>query len=185
MQTNNPINYFSELTDPVDRVLHKIKGNFRRHFVGNALLEDGIDSVPPAWLTHDVSETLKGFLQSQHPQARGGEDLPDLEEGETEIARLTLANSVHREASSLRALAGKNKGSISLKIVDEYASEIELPFDQVDAPPTAEEVVDLFLDCDPMQVGDGNLKYCFQSYFYDDLNSIAEQRGLEISELSW
>ena len=36
------------------------------------------------------SIALKNWLGRQNPQFRGGEDLPDLENGEVEIARLTL-----------------------------------------------------------------------------------------------
>ena len=185
MTTKSQINYFQNLSDPIDQILHQIKGNFRRLFVGEEVSKNGKDSIPPAWLEHDLSETLKGFLQRQHPQARGGEDLPDLEEGETEIARVTLSNTIHREVRSLRAKDSNQNDPISLRVVDEYGSEIDLPYDETFEPLTAEEVIDLFLDCDPMQVGDENLEYFFQSFFYDDLNSIAEQRDLEISELTW
>ena len=101
MTTKSQINYFQNLSDPIDQILHQIKGNFRRLFVGEEVSKNGKDSIPPAWLEHDLSETLKGFLQRQHPQARGGEDLPDLEEGETEIARVTLSNTIHREVRAL------------------------------------------------------------------------------------
>jgi hypothetical protein len=71
---------------------------------------------------------LKNWLGRQNPQFRGGEDLPDLENGEVEIARLTLANSVHGEVTSLRAKLTKEDGKISLRMVDEYESEIKLPY---------------------------------------------------------
>jgi hypothetical protein len=47
-------------------------------------LGEGIESVPTAWLEHDISPFLKDYLTSRHPRARGGEDLPDLEDGQVE-----------------------------------------------------------------------------------------------------
>ena len=60
-------------------MIRGIKGNFRREFVMRGILDGGLESVPPAWLAHDLSMVLKNFLTSQHPRAGGGEDLPDLE----------------------------------------------------------------------------------------------------------
>ena len=184
MPTKNILNYFQK-TNPIDQTLQSIKGNFRRHFVGEEISKGGKDSIPPAWLNHNLSETLKGFLQGQHPQARGGEDLPDLEEGEIEIARVTLANTVHREVSSLRAKNLKSGKLIGFQIVDEYGNDIELPFDEAKEAITGEEIIDLFLDSEPSQLGDENLEYSFQSIFYDDLNLIASKRGIKITELDW
>ena len=185
MPTKKTLNYFQKPNHPIEQTLQSIKGNFRRMFVANEIANNGPDSIPPAWLTQDISETLKGFLQGQHPQARGGEDLPDLEEGEIEIARVTLANTVHREVSSLRAKNLKSGKLIGFQIVDEYGNDIELPFDEAKEAITGEEIIDLFLDSEPTQVGDENLEYSFQSIFYDDLNLIASKRGIEITELDW
>lgn len=183
MSAKSQINYFQKLSNPIDQTLIQIKGNFRRHFVGEEISKGGKDSIPPAWLNHNLSETLKGFLQGQHPQARGGEDLPDLEEGEIEIARVTLANTVHREVASLRAQNTKPK--IKISIFDEYEGYIELPYDEIENSLDSEEIVDLFIDCEPTQVGDEQLEYHFQSFFYNDLNLIAKNKGLTVTELDW
>ena len=62
-----------------------------------------IESIPEEWLEHDVSRDLKCSLGYTRFDLRGGEDLPDLLEGEIEIARVTLVDSVHGEVISLRA----------------------------------------------------------------------------------
>jgi len=171
-----PMDYFEAAPTREEAVLRIIKGNFRRQFVGQGMRDAGIDGVPSAWREHNLSEVLRGFLGGQHPRARGGEDLPDLKDGEVEIARMTLANSVHGEVTSLRA---KRKGAtISLRLVDEYGTKIELPFRTCDEPLTAEQVIELFRDCEPSQTAT-ECTVEFQSFFYADLDEVAEKLGFK------
>jgi hypothetical protein len=182
MKTTEQINYFEDLDSESDKIIIQIKGNFRRSFVADAITSEGVDSIPPAWRRHNLSLTLRDFLQSQHPSARGGEDLPDLEEGEREIARLTLVDSVHGEVISLRAKQLKGS-SFQLGMVDEYDTVIELPYKESSKLLSSEEVISLFLDCEPNQLSDSSLKYNFQSFFYNDLNDKACKHGVEIAPI--
>ena len=180
------IDYFSPPSSREEEVLRGIKGNFRRTFVGRSIEEDGLDSIPGAWKGHDISEVLKSMLQGQHPQARGGEDLPNLEEGEVEIARLTLANSVHGEVTSLRAKPGESPGEIIFRMVDEYEEKIDLPRDSSNAPLTGNEVIGMFRDSNPSPTNT-ECEIEYQSFFYSDLNACAKrleenQHGLGESE---
>jgi hypothetical protein len=171
-----PMDYFAPAPTPEEAVLRLIKGNFRRQFVGEGMREAGIDGVPSAWREHHLSEVLRGFLGGQNPRARGGEDLPDLKQGEVEIARMTLSDSVHGEVTSLRA---KKKGAkIAIQLVDEYGTKIELPFDHCGAPLTAEQVIELFRDCEPSQTAT-ECAFEFQSFFYEDLEETAEKLGIK------
>jgi hypothetical protein len=172
------IDYFAATATPEEAVLRRIKGNYRRSFVQSAIEEDGLDSIPPAWTAHAISENLASFLQRQHPRARGGEDLPDLADDEVEIARMTLANSVHGEVSSLRARSGPKTGEILFQMVDEYEQEIQLRKKSATAPPTAEEVVLMFRDCEPSQT-DTDCEMKFQSFFYPDIDDIAKRMGIK------
>jgi len=156
--------------------MRRIKGNYRRFFVYRSIQEDGLESIPPAWLDHDLSEALKGFLGAQAPNARGGEDLPDLEDGEVEIARLTLANAVHGEVTSLRARHDPNGDAILLRMVDEYDTEFELPCREIESPLTAEEVVEVFRDAAPSPM-DTSCEIEFQSFFYPKLGQVAERKA--------
>src|ERR1700686_4339516 len=97
------VDYFKPAPSAEEDLLRRIKGNYRRSFVAAAIKDEGLESIPEAWTTHDLSENFRNLLQQQPPAARGGEDLPDLEDGEVEIARLSLTNSVHGEGPSLRA----------------------------------------------------------------------------------
>ena len=83
------------------------------------------------------SAVLKGVMGQQHPRFRGGEDLPDLANGEVETARLTLTNNVHCEVTSLRAKRTVESGKISLRMVDEYESEITPPYQIAEMPLTS------------------------------------------------
>jgi hypothetical protein len=185
MTTKGEKSYFQKLDNPADEILIRIKGNFRRSFLGNAIRSDGGDSVPPAWQRHDLSHSLRDFLQARHPRARGGEDLEDLAEGEVEIARLTLADSVHGEVVSLRAKKiGGSKG-FSIRMVDEYQTEIHLPYAKSSRILTDEEILELFLECDPCQLSNALLAYDFQSFFHPSLNEIAKERGVSVSPVEF
>jgi len=176
----NSIDYFAPSADPKLDVLRKIKGNTRRAFVADAIASDGLASIPPGWLAHDLSDALKAVLGAQNPRARGGEDLPDLEADEVEIARLTLANSVHGEVSSLRARRDPRTKLIMFRMVDEYETPITLPFSRAPAALTAGQVVQLFVESEPSQT-ETTCRIDFQSDFYPGLNDLARSRGLQDS----
>ena len=171
------IDYFKPAVTTEEEMIRRIKGNYRRHFVSHAIQDEGVDSIPEALKDHNISENLKGVLGQQNPRFRGGEDLPNLEEGEVEIARLSLSNSVHGEVTSLRAKQTKEAGKISLRMVDEYESEITLPYSIADMPLTSEQVVSLFRDADPSATKFG-CEFEFQSFFHPDLNETAERLGV-------
>ena len=156
----------------------RIKANYRRGFVSRAMRDQGTDSIPDLWKSHEFSEVLKNWFGRQNPQFRGGEDLPDLENGEVEIARLTLANSVHGEVTSLRAKLTKEHGKISLRMVDEYESEIKLPYELAKTPLTSEQLIGLFRDADPTATKFG-CEIEFQSFFHADLNKVAKRLGVK------
>ncbi len=178
MMKNERPDYFVEAPSVEAAVLHGIKGNFRRGMVGKSLLTEGLASVPEPWRAHDISEQLKDVLTSTAgPQARGGEDLPDLVQGEVEIARLTLVDSVHGEVTSLRAKRDPEDLSISLSMVDEYGTELELPTRKVSVPLTAEEVLVIFRDAEPTPTNT-SCQIRFSSFFYPDLDALAVELGI-------
>jgi hypothetical protein len=172
------INYFEPAVTAEEEIIRRIKGNYRRRFVSRAMRDEGTDSIPDLWKNHEFSEVLKNWLGRQNPQFRGGEDLPDLDNGEVEIARLTLANSVHGEVTSLRAKLTKQDGKISLRMVDEYESEIKLPYQLANMPLTSEQVIGLFRDADPTATKFG-CEIEFRSSFHADLNEVAKRLGVK------
>ena len=112
------------------------------------------------------------------PRARGGEDLPDLELGEVEIARLSLVNSIHGEVTSLRAKQDPVDRSILLSMVDEYETEYELPNRKVPGSLTAEEVLVTFRDAEPTRA-ETSCQIEFSSDFYPNLDSLATELGIK------
>jgi hypothetical protein len=115
--------YFAAAPTTAEALLRRVKGNERRAMISAALDRgDTLDSVPADWKEHNLPDHLKNRLQRQHPQARGGEDLPDLRDGEVEIARITLVDSGHGEVISLRARLLADGGRIELSLSDESGS---------------------------------------------------------------
>lgn len=169
------MDYFKPAMTVEETILRRIKGNYRRGFVAAAIKDEGLQSVPEPWTPHDLSEHLKNLLQQQHPAARGGEDLPDLEDREVEIARLSLTNSVHGEVTSLRAR--QMEDGVAVRMVDEYESEFALPFNTIEQPLSSEQVICLFRDADPSPT-ETQCEFEFASFFYHDLNDVAGNLGL-------
>ena len=169
-------------TSPVANILHRIKGNYRRSMVLSAIELDGIDSIPEPWLADDPSNELKRFLGGQRPDFRGGEDLPDLLEGEVEIARMSLVDSVHGEVTSLRARFDDDGRTILLQMVDEYGDiseeEYKLEKSFFSSPLTAEEVLQVFNNSEPCAC----LQSCeqrFSSDFYPGLIELADKLNIK------
>ena len=186
MQAARP-NYFQQTT-PVETMLRRIKGNCRRAMVLAAIESDGPDSIPEPWQAHDLSEILKSTLGRQQPNYRGGEDLPDLLDGEVEIARVSLVNSVHGEVVSLRARKDTDGKTILMRIVDEYGegeyvdeedeTKYVLEQDSFPHPLTAEEVLMVFRNSDECAC----LSSCeqrFASDFYPDLDELADKLDIK------
>jgi hypothetical protein len=95
-----------------------------------------------------------------------------LAEGEVEIARLTLVDSVHGEVTSLRAKRDSEDRGIQLSMADEYETEFKLPKSKVPIPLTAEEVLAVFRDADPAPIAT-SCQVEFSSFFYPNLQALA------------
>lgn len=173
--------YFQPTT-PAETALRQIKGNVRRAMVIAAIEQDGFDTIPDRWLAHDLSADLKNQLGMQQPNYRGGEDLPDLFEGEVEIARVSLVNSVHGEVTSLRARSNGDGTSILLRIVDEYCESSDYEFvleqDRYSASLTAEGVLEVFSKSEPCAC-ESSCELRFSSDFYPGLDELANKLGVK------
>jgi hypothetical protein len=169
--STRPIDYFAPPSSLEEAVVRRIKGNHRKLFIAEAIRQDGLDSIPPQWTAHDLDELFKTMLMSRNPRNRGGEDLPDLDEGEVEVARISLADSVHGEVTSLRAR--KAGGRIKLRLVDEYQTEFDLPTAELAAPFAAEELVEFFEACEPCPF-DTDCRLSIASPFYDGLQALLD-----------
>ena len=176
---DEPPDYWAQARSVEEAVLHGIKGNFRRTMVAKNLSTEGLSAIPESWQAHSIPELLREVLTSTaRPQARGGEDLPDLAQGEVEIARLTLLDSVHGEVTSLRAKREFSDSGIVLSLVDEYGTEFQLPVQRVSGPLTADEVLVIFRDAEPSPT-ETSCQIGFDSCFYSDLDALAVEMGIK------
>ena len=97
----------------------------------------------------------------------------DLEEGEVEIARVSLADSVHGEVTSLRVRRDGN--AMALRLVDEYQTEYELPTDRIEKPFTDTELVEFLADCEPCPF-ETDCRLRIASPFHQSLQSMLDER---------
>ncbi len=161
-----------EPDDQRERNVRRIKGTFRR-IRTRELIAAG-EEPNADFLTHELAEHLKLALQMQvGSQARGGEDLPDLLDGEVELARITYSETVHGEVVSLR---GRRAGDdvIALRLVDEYGTEFALPFDQVRDSITPEDVARIFREADPSPVDVG--PFLAMSEVFPELSAVFSRK---------
>ncbi len=171
--SNSNIDYFAKPKSLEEAVIRRIKGDHRKAFIAQAIKEDGLDSIPPQWTAHELDEMFKMMLMSRNPRNRGGEDLPDLEDGEVEIVRVSLADSVHGEVTSLRVR--RDGTSMALRLVDEYQTEFKLPRDRIGRPFTAGELIEFLSGCDPCPF-DTDCQLRIASPFYQGLQPLLDQR---------
>ena len=164
--------YFANPPSPEQAVLRQVKGNARRAMITAHLRSAALESIPEDWMQHDLPEELKAALQAQHPQARGGEDLPDLLPGEVEIARMSLVDSIHGEATSLRGRPSHDGNTLELRLVDEYETEYTLADAVVAQALSATQVLKVFSSADPSPL-ETSCEVSFSSFFYQDLDATA------------
>jgi hypothetical protein len=168
--------YFKAPDAPEDRALREIKGDLRRRIVKEALKTQGLSDIPEDWTRHELREDFKQLLALEDPGNRGGEDLPDLEDAEVEIARVSNLDTVHREVTSLRARPAAG-GKIELRMVDEYETEHKLPSDVLNQSMTAEELLRVFEFAEPCPLAVSS-DIVFSSAFYPNLNATARALGI-------
>lgn len=170
------IDYFGDSLSDDDQLLVRIKGDHRRGLIRTHLEDESAEEIPAIWQAHDLTPEFRDFLGAQFPGARGGEDLPDLLEGEVEIARMTL-DSIHCEVTSLRAL-DLGGGRYSLRMVGEYEEIVyELPKTEFDRPLTCKEVVALFADAEPSPL-DLECGGELSSFFYPEIEAVRRRLAL-------
>ena len=166
------IDYFEEVSDPTEKAIRLLKGTERREWFRKIIKEQGVDSIPPDWRGHELPEHLKhGLTRGGGPQARGGEDLPDVNQNEVEIAKMVLFTTVHGEVVSLRASQAKVGNLVSISLVDEYEQDIYIPHEECEVALTPEQVIECFLDGDPNPNPNG-YRVRLESQFYPQLDEV-------------
>ncbi len=170
--SNRPIDYCAPSSSLEEAVIRRFKGDHRKVFIAEAIRQDGLDSIPPQRTAHNFDALFKTMPMSLNPRNRGGEALSDLDEGEGEVARVSLADSVHGEVTSLRAR--KAGGRIRLRMVDEYETEFDLPQTEIAAPLAADELIEFFAACEPCPF-DTDCRLRIASPFYEGLQMLLDK----------
>jgi hypothetical protein len=101
----------------------KIKGADRKRWVREAIEEGRVGEIEEWMLQENLPDPVRIAIGKVHPRYMGGEYLPDFEQNEVEIARVTL-ESTTQDVSSIRAKTVT--GRIEYRIVDEYETNWEI-----------------------------------------------------------
>ena len=125
------------------------------------------------------------YLEKIHPMFMGGNYLPDTDEGELEIARISILSTTMDVTC---VYAKPVQGKIKLRIVDEYEGDtLSFPTEvTVEKPMTLGEFADFFLTGWPlMDVLEMNFEtdvesalgfFRAQSKYYSDLDALCRER---------
>lgn len=156
-----------------------------------ALLDAGRHAEVRTLLTAEgISASDRKALESFHPMFMGGNYLPDTEDGEVEIARISI-NSTTSDVTCVYACP--DGGAIHYRVVDEYGGETLQGTTEArtDKPMTLGEFADFFLEAwpllDVLELNfendlEGSLKFfTAESAFYPDFDRLCRQRVIERS----
>ena len=182
-----PVTYFRP--QKLERyLLSKVKGAVVRQQL-QALFDAGRHGEVRHLLTGGrLSPADRKALESLHPMFMGGNYLPDTEDGEVEIARISIQSTT----SDVTCVYARTDGpAIHYRVVDEYAGEtLQEPVEAVtDKPMTLGEFVDFFLHAWPLlDVLEMNFEsdlerslefFRGESDFYPDFDSLCRRRVSE------
>lgn len=130
-------------------LLSKVKGAVIRKKIA-ALFEEGRhDEARELVNIAGLSKEGQKRLESLHPMYMGGNYLPDAEDGEVEVARISINSTTHDVTSVYARL---ECGVIHYRVVDEYGGEtLRDPTEaRTAAPMTLLELTDFFLQSWPL-----------------------------------
>ena len=114
-----PASHFWPITHET-HVIAAIKGERRREAIRAAFDANRVSALDEYYATPVLHEDDRRALGALHPSFMGGEYLPNREETEVEIARITI-DSTTSDVTSVYAKAGKSR--IYYRVVDEYGGD--------------------------------------------------------------
>ena len=148
-------------------------------------MAEQLDEVPEFLAKSALSEEERRAIGRIHPALMGGEYLPDLDETEIEIARISI-RSTTGDVTSLYARRGE--GCIHYRVVDEYDGDTLTGDNErsSDKPLTLGELYEFFTATwpfmDVLEMNyEGNLEgklgfFRGQSEFYDEFDALLRER---------
>lgn len=169
-------------------LLSKVKGAVLRRKL-QALFDAGRHAEVRNLLTTErLSAADRKALESFHPMFMGGNYLPDTEDGEVEIARISIKSTTYDVTC---VYARPDGGAIHYRVVDEYGGETlqGTTETRTDKPMTLGEFADFFLGAWPLidvleMNFEGDLDrsldfFTAESEFYPEFDSLCRQRVIE------
>ncbi len=182
-----PETYFWPLNLETHLLSH-IKGAKRREILKAAVARNEIDEVWELIGRSELPEEIREGLGTIHPAFLGGEFLPGREEGEVEVARITLESAT---CDVTCVYARFEEGMFHFRVVDEYEGEtLSGPATCAsDKPLTLGELVEFFDGAWPlMRVLEMNYAddlrgmlgfFRAESAFYPQLDALYQRRVRE------
>jgi hypothetical protein len=166
-------------------LLSKVKGAVMRNKL-QALCDAGREDEVRSLLTAEgISLADRKVLESVHPMFMGGNYLPDTEDGEVEVGRISIKSTTYDVTS---VYARPDDGAIHYRVVDEYAGD-SLQGEtsaRTDKPMTLGEFAEFFLRAWPLiEVLESNFEddlersldfFSADSEFYPDFDRLCRQR---------
>lgn len=182
-----PKTYFSP-QPLVTYLVEQVKNAAIRERLDLLLSEGRIEEVRQ--LLDEVGITTNSIrhLEAIHPMFMGGNYLPNMDEGEVEIARIEIASTTH-DVTCL--FAKMDNGRIRFRVVDEYGGDtLNTPHEATtDEPFTLLEMTNFFLSAwsliEVLEMNfDGQLEpslafFKAKSRFYPDFDSLCRERVIE------
>ncbi len=170
-------------------LLANVKGAVVREKL-QALLNEGRHAEVSDLLgTNGIPKDDHKALERLHPMFMGGNYLPDMNDGEIEIARIRIASTTYDVVS---VYARQDRGVIHYRIVDEYIGETLVETTEMTSsqPLTLGEFTDFFLnswrltDCLISNFDDDLEKslafFVAESNFYPDFDRLCRQRVVQV-----
>jgi hypothetical protein len=169
-------------------LISKVKGSVVRKKLKTLFKEGRHSEIETLLGEKAISQADFKALESVHPMFMGGNYLPDTEDGEIEIARITIRSTTFDVAC---VFARPEHGSIRYRVVDEYDGDfLSEPTEMAsDQPLTLGELTDFLLNAFSlvevleMNFGDdleSALDFFFvETRFYPDLGRLCIQRVIE------
>ena len=166
-------------------LLARVKGATRKAALKDLIDAGRLDEVPAFLAKSALSEAERRAIGRIHPALMGGEYLPDLDETEIEIARISI-RSTTGDVTSLYARRGE--GCIHYRVVDEYDGDTLTGDNErsSDKPLTLGELLEFFTATWPfMDVLEMNFDndlerklgfFSGQSEFYDEFDALLRER---------
>jgi len=138
-----PDTYWPESLTP-EQLLSRIRGKRRQDIARQLYKEFGFIALNEFLVREGLSKEDRTAWGAADPGCMGGEYLPEMEEGEVEIARISLASTTSDQIS---VRARRDGELIRYRIVGEYEEEEamrqQLPFDVAGRPLSLDELMNM------------------------------------------